>query len=47
MAGIEIVEARINYLASAPEIVSVMLHRQQAEAIILAREKIVEGKVTE
>lgn len=46
MAGIEIVEARINYLAYAPEIASVMLRRQQAEAIISAREKIVEGAVT-
>lgn len=46
MAGIEIVEARINYLAYAPEIAAVMLRRQQAEAIITAREKIVEGAVT-
>ncbi|MCE5206136.1 MAG: SPFH domain-containing protein [Porphyromonadaceae bacterium] len=46
MAGIEIVEARINYLAYAPEIAAVMLRRQQAEAIISAREKIVEGAVT-
>jgi regulator of protease activity HflC (stomatin/prohibitin superfamily) len=46
MAGIEIVEARINYLAYAPEIAAVMLRRQQAEAIIAAREKIVEGAVT-
>ena len=43
MAGIEIVEARINYLAYAPEIAAVMLRRQQADAIIAAREKIVEG----
>lgn len=46
MAGIEVVEARINYLAYAPEIAAVMLRRQQAEAIISAREKIVEGAVT-
>lgn len=46
MAGIEIVEARINYLAYAPEIASVMLRRQQASAIIMAREKIVEGAVS-
>ncbi len=46
MAGIEILEARINYLAYAPEIAAVMLRRQQAEAIIAAREKIVEGAVT-
>ena len=46
MAGIEIVEARINYLAYAPEIAAVMLRRQQASAIITAREKIVEGAVS-
>lgn len=46
MAGIEIIEARINYLAYAPEIAAVMLRRQQAEAIISAREKIVEGAVS-
>ena len=45
MAGIEIVEARINYLAYAPEIAAVMLRRQQADAIIAAREKIVEWAV--
>lgn len=45
MAGIKIVEARINYLAYAPEIAAVMLRRQQADAIIAAREKIVEGAV--
>lgn len=45
MAGIEIVEARINYLAYAPEIAAVMLKRQQADAIIAAREKIVDGAV--
>ena len=46
MAGIEVVEARINYLAYAPEIAAVMLRRQQAGAIITAREKIVEGAVS-
>lgn len=46
IAGIEVVEARINYLAYASEIASVMLRRQQAEAIIAAREKIVEGAVS-
>ena len=46
MAGIEVVEARINYLAYAPEIAAVMLRRQQAAAIISAREKIVEGAVS-
>ena len=39
-------EARINYLAYAPEIAAVMLRRQQATAIIAAREKIVEGAVS-
>jgi hypothetical protein len=46
MAGIEIVEARLNYLAYAPEIAAAMLRRQQADAIISAREKIVEGAVS-
>jgi len=46
MAGIEVVEARINYLAYAPEIAAVMLRRQQAAAIISAREKIVDGAVS-
>lgn len=46
MAGIEIVEARLNYLAYAPEIAAVMLRRQQADAVIAAREKIVEGAVS-
>lgn len=45
IAGIEVMEARINYLAYAPEIAAVMLRRQQADAIIAAREKIVEGAV--
>lgn len=46
LAGIEAMEARINYLAYAPEIAAVMLRRQQADAIISAREKIVEGAVS-
>ncbi|MEG1572675.1 MAG: SPFH domain-containing protein [Bacteroidales bacterium] len=46
IAGIEVLEARINYLAYAPEIAAVMLRRQQASAIISAREKIVEGAVS-
>ena len=46
MAGIHVVEARINYLAYAPEIAAVMLRRQQAAAIISVREKIVEGAVS-
>lgn len=46
MAGIEVIEARLNYLAYAPEIAAVMLRRQQASAIISAREKIVEGAVS-
>lgn len=46
IAGMEVVEARINYLAYAPEIAAVMLRRQQAIAIISAREKIVEGAVS-
>lgn len=46
MAGIRIIEARINYLAYASEIAAVMLRRQQADAIIAAREKIVQGAVS-
>jgi len=46
IAGIEVVEARINSLTYAPEIAAVMLRRQQAQAIIAAREKIVEGAVS-
>lgn len=46
MAGLEVIEARINYLAYAPEIAAVMLRRQQASAIITAREKIVDGAVS-
>lgn len=44
-AGLEIIEARITYLAYAPEIASVMLQRQQASAIIDARKMIVDGAV--
>ena len=46
MAGIEVIEARINNLNYAPEIAAVMLRRQQASAVASAREKIVEGAVT-
>ena len=46
MAGIHVTEARINYQAYAPEIAAVMLSRQQADAIIAAREKIVDGAVS-
>jgi regulator of protease activity HflC (stomatin/prohibitin superfamily) len=45
VAGIEIVEARISHLAYAPEIAQAMLRRQQAQAVIAARQKIVEGAV--
>ncbi|PWU21641.1 MAG: hypothetical protein C5B49_02300 [Bdellovibrio sp.] len=44
-AGIEILEARISHLAYAPEIAAAMLQRQQAQAIIAARQKIVDGAV--
>ena len=45
-AGIEIIDVRITHLAYAPEIASAMLQRQQATAIIDARQKIVEGAVS-
>ncbi len=45
IAGIEVMEARINYLAYAKEIAGAMLKRQQASAIVAARTKIVEGAV--
>ncbi len=45
-AGVEVIEARLSHLAYAPEIASAMLRRQQAAAIIAARQKIVEGAVT-
>jgi len=44
-AGVAVLEARINHLAYAPEIASAMLQRQQAGAIIAARQRIVEGAV--
>lgn len=44
-AGVEVIEARISHLAYAPEIAAVMLQRQQAGAIIAARQRIVEGAV--
>lgn len=44
-AGVEVLESRISHLAYAPEIASAMLQRQQATAIIAARQKIVEGAV--
>ena len=44
-AGIEVIEARISHLAYAPEIAGAMLRRQQAGAVIAARQKIVEGAV--
>lgn len=45
MAGLEILEVRITHLSYAPEIAAAMLQRQQAEAVIAARQKIVEGAV--
>ncbi|MCB9208264.1 MAG: SPFH domain-containing protein [Ignavibacteriales bacterium] len=45
-AGVVVLEARINHLAYSPEIAQAMLQRQQAEAIIAARQKIVEGAVS-
>jgi regulator of protease activity HflC (stomatin/prohibitin superfamily) len=44
-AGVEVIEARISHLAYAPEIAGAMLRRQQASAVIAARQKIVEGAV--
>lgn len=44
-AGVEVIEARISHLAYAPEIANAMLRRQQATAVIAARQKIVEGAV--
>jgi len=46
VAGVEVIETRLTHLAYATEIASAMLQRQQASAIISAREKIVEGAVT-
>jgi regulator of protease activity HflC (stomatin/prohibitin superfamily) len=45
-AGVVVEEARISHLAYAPEIASAMLRRQQAEAVIAARQKIVQGAVS-
>jgi regulator of protease activity HflC (stomatin/prohibitin superfamily) len=45
IAGVEVTEARISHLAYAPEIAQAMLRRQQAQAVIAARKKIVEGAV--
>ncbi|MDF1612824.1 SPFH domain-containing protein [Stygiobacter electus] len=45
IAGIEIIETRLSYLAYAPEIAQAMLRRQQAQAVVAARTKIVEGAV--
>ena len=44
-AGIQVIEARISHLAYAPEIASAMLRKQQASAVVAARQKIVEGAV--
>jgi regulator of protease activity HflC (stomatin/prohibitin superfamily) len=44
-AGVEVIEARISHLAYAPEIAAAMLQRQQASAVVAARQKIVEGAV--
>jgi len=44
-AGIDVIEARISHLAYAPEIAGVMLRRQQASAVVAARQRIVEGAV--
>jgi regulator of protease activity HflC (stomatin/prohibitin superfamily) len=46
MAGVDVLDARLTHLAYAPEIAQAMLRRQQAEAIIAARKKIVEGAVS-
>ncbi|MCK6466517.1 MAG: SPFH domain-containing protein, partial [Phycisphaerae bacterium] len=44
-AGVEVIEARLSHLAYAPEIAGAMLRRQQASAVIAARQRIVEGAV--
>jgi hypothetical protein len=46
IAGIQVIEARINYIAYAEEIANAMLRRQQATAVVAARFKIVEGAVS-
>jgi hypothetical protein len=45
IAGVDVIESRLSHLAYAPEIAQAMLRRQQAQAIIAARQKIVEGAV--
>jgi regulator of protease activity HflC (stomatin/prohibitin superfamily) len=45
VAGVEIIEVRISHLAYAPEIAQAMLQRQQAGAVVAARERIVDGAV--
>jgi len=45
VAGVEVIESRLTHIAYAPEIASAMLQRQQAEAIVAARQKIVDGAV--
>ena len=45
IAGVEVLEAKLTHLAYAPEIASVMLRRQQAEAIVQSREKMVQGSI--
>ncbi|NEO74097.1 MAG: SPFH domain-containing protein, partial [Moorea sp. SIO3H5] len=45
-AGVEVIDSRISYLAYAPEIAQVMLRRQQAQAIIAARQEIIEGALS-
>jgi regulator of protease activity HflC (stomatin/prohibitin superfamily) len=46
LAGVEVVESRVTHLADAPEIAQVMLQRQQANAVVAARSRIVEGAVS-
>ncbi|GAB4153003.1 MAG: SPFH domain-containing protein [Cyanobacteria bacterium J069] len=43
VAGVEVIESRLSYLAYAPEIAQVMLRRQQAQAVVAARQQIIEG----
>jgi regulator of protease activity HflC (stomatin/prohibitin superfamily) len=45
VAGVEVDDARITHLAYAPEIATAMLRRQQAEAVVQARERMVEGAI--
>ncbi|NEO79743.1 SPFH domain-containing protein [Moorena sp. SIO4G3] len=46
VSGVEVIDSRISYLAYAPEIAQVMLRRQQAQAIIAARQEIIEGALS-